>query len=155
MVWLSKREIASLLLLSIFFKNKFNLGEALDVLKVMNSKRIARKILKRLVAKGFLKQLNAVEYEIEPLEQAFLKYLRGYIIQRIVKTLKSYGIDVELLRHGLNDVLEIDCADSEDLAQHYGVRQVPTMVIYENENSTLWHKEGVVLAQDIEKIIGL
>jgi hypothetical protein len=27
------------------------------------------------------------------------------------------------------------------------------MVIYENENSTLWHKEGVVLAQDIEKII--
>ncbi len=50
-------------------------------------------------------------------------------------------------------VLEIDCADSEDLAQHYGVRQVPTMVIYENENSTLWHKEGVLLAQDIEKII--
>ncbi len=52
-------------------------------------------------------------------------------------------------------VLEIDCGDAEELAHSYGVIQVPTMVIYENKNSTLWHKEGVVLAQDIEKIIGL
>ena len=52
-------------------------------------------------------------------------------------------------------ILEIDCGDCEDLAQQYGVQQVPTMVIYENENSTLWHKEGVMLAQDIEKIITL
>ena len=52
-------------------------------------------------------------------------------------------------------VLEIDCAESEDLAQKYGVTQVPTMVIYENRNSTLWHKEGVVLAQDIKKIVKL
>ena len=51
-------------------------------------------------------------------------------------------------------VLEIDCGDAEELAQSYGVIQVPTMVIYENKNSTLWHKEGVILAQDIEKIIG-
>ena len=52
-------------------------------------------------------------------------------------------------------VLEIDCGESEELAQKYGITQVPTMVIYENKNSTLWHKEGVVLAQDIEKIIEL
>ena len=52
-------------------------------------------------------------------------------------------------------VLEIDCGESEDLAQKYGVTQVPTMVIYEHKNSTLWHKEGVVLAQDIEKIISI
>jgi len=50
-------------------------------------------------------------------------------------------------------VLEIDCGESEELAQRYGITQVPTMVIYENENSTLWHKEGVLLAQDIEEII--
>lgn len=50
-------------------------------------------------------------------------------------------------------VLEIDCGESEELAQKYGVTQVPTMVIYENKDSTLWHKEGVVLAADIEKII--
>lgn len=52
-------------------------------------------------------------------------------------------------------VLEIDCGESEDLAYHHGVTQVPTMIIYENENSTLWNKKGVVLAQDIEEIIGL
>lgn len=52
-------------------------------------------------------------------------------------------------------VLEIDCGESEELAQKYGVIQVPTMVIYENRNSTLWHKEGVVLAADIKQIIDL
>jgi len=52
-------------------------------------------------------------------------------------------------------ILEIDCGESENLAQRYRVTQVPTMVIYENENSTLWHKDGVLLAQDIEKIINL
>jgi len=52
-------------------------------------------------------------------------------------------------------ILEIDCSESEDLSQSYGIRQVPTMVIYENADSTLWHKEGVLLAQDIEKIISL
>ncbi|MFT7004995.1 MAG: thioredoxin 1 [Sulfurimonas sp.] len=57
--------------------------------------------------------------------------------------------------HDNVSVLEIDCGESEELAQKYGVIQVPTMIIYENENSTLWHKDGVVLAQDIEKIIGL
>ncbi len=52
-------------------------------------------------------------------------------------------------------ILEIDCGESEDLTQRYGVTQVPTMVIYENKNSTLWHKEGVMLAQDIEEIINI
>jgi len=58
-------------------------------------------------------------------------------------------------KHENITVLEIDCGESEELAQKYGVTQVPTMVIYENENSTLWHKEGVMLAVDIENIIGL
>lgn len=52
-------------------------------------------------------------------------------------------------------ILEIDCGESEDLSQKYGIQQVPTMVIYENENSTLWHKEGVMLSQDIETIINV
>ena len=50
-------------------------------------------------------------------------------------------------------ILEIDCGESEELAQRYKVSQVPTMVIYENENSILWNKEGVVLAQDIQELI--
>ena len=52
-------------------------------------------------------------------------------------------------------ILEIDAAESEDLTQNYGVTQVPTMIIYENENSILWQKDGVMLAQDIEEIINL
>ena len=52
-------------------------------------------------------------------------------------------------------VLEIDCGESQDLTSSYGIRQVPTMIIYENANTTLWHKDGVMLAQDIEKIINL
>ncbi len=52
-------------------------------------------------------------------------------------------------------ILEIDCGESDELAQMHGIRQVPTMIIYENENSTLWHKDGVMLAQDIEEIINL
>jgi len=52
-------------------------------------------------------------------------------------------------------VFEIDCAESESLTEQYGITQVPTMIIYENENSILWHKEGVVLAADIKDIIGL
>ncbi len=50
-------------------------------------------------------------------------------------------------------ILAVDCAESEELTQRYGVTRVPTMIIYENKNSTLWHKDGVMLAQDIEAII--
>jgi len=58
-------------------------------------------------------------------------------------------------KHENISVLAIDCGESEELAQKYGVTQVPTMIIYENANSTLWHKDGVTLAADIEKIIGI
>jgi len=50
-------------------------------------------------------------------------------------------------------ILEIDCGDSKELAESYDIAQVPTMIIYENKNSILWHKKGILLAQDIEKII--
>ena len=52
-------------------------------------------------------------------------------------------------------ILEIDAAESESLTQMYGVTQVPTMIIYEDANTPLWNKEGVMLAVDIENIIGL
>ena len=52
-------------------------------------------------------------------------------------------------------IVDIDVAEAEGLTQEYGIQQVPTMVIYENEHSKLWHKEGVVLSQDIEKLIEL
>ncbi|MCD4667541.1 MAG: thioredoxin fold domain-containing protein [Sulfurimonas sp.] len=52
-------------------------------------------------------------------------------------------------------VLAIDCGQSNALAERYGVTQVPTMIIFENKDSILWQKEGIMLAQDIEKIINL
>ncbi len=51
-------------------------------------------------------------------------------------------------------VLNIDCAEAENVAEQYGISQVPTMIIFEDKDTTLWHKDGVVLAQDIETILG-
>jgi len=50
-------------------------------------------------------------------------------------------------------VIAIDCTESEYTAQRYGVVQVPTMVIMKDKNTTLLHKEGILLSQDIEDII--
>jgi len=58
-------------------------------------------------------------------------------------------------KHENISILEIDCGESEELANRYSVTQVPSMIIYENRNSTLWNKEGVMLAIDIENIIGV
>jgi len=50
-------------------------------------------------------------------------------------------------------VLSVNCGDAQELAEHYRINKVPTMIIYEDEDTTLWHKEGTMLSQDIEKII--
>jgi len=67
----------------------------------------------------------------------------------------ALGFELEEIdnKHEHISIIEIDCAESEELIQKYGVVQVPTMMIYENENSILWKKEGIMLAQDIEDII--
>jgi len=51
-------------------------------------------------------------------------------------------------------VLMIDTDESPDLAEQYEVYQLPTMVIYKTRTHILYHREGVILAQDINKIIG-
>ena len=67
----------------------------------------------------------------------------------------ALGFELEEIddEHEHVTIIEIDCAQNEELVEQYNVFQVPTMIIYENENSILWHKEGVMLAPDIEKII--
>jgi len=72
-------------------------------------------------------------------------------------TCMAQGFELEEIdeKHENVTILEIDCGESEQLAELYGIQQVPTMVIYEDKDTTLWHKEGVVLAADIENIIGL
>ena len=51
-------------------------------------------------------------------------------------------------------VLMIDTDESPDLAEQYEVYQLPTMVIYKNRTNILYNREGVILAQDINEIIG-
>ena len=72
-------------------------------------------------------------------------------------TCMALGFELEELdnSHENITILEIDAAESEELTQKYGVTHVPTMIIYKDENTTLWNKEGVVLAADIEEIIQL
>lgn len=69
----------------------------------------------------------------------------------------ALGFELEEIdeKHKNVTILEIDAAESESLIQTYGVTQVPTMIIYENANTQLWNKQGVMLAVDIENIIGL
>jgi hypothetical protein len=111
MVWLSKREIAYYIILKkTFGNNPFNLGEALDVLTFFGSKRVARKVIKNLIKKGFLKKIGMIDYRIEDLENALNKLLFEYIRQRAYKTMKSRGFKVarnengEILIYCLNEV---------------------------------------------------
>ncbi len=51
-------------------------------------------------------------------------------------------------------VLIVDTDESPGLAEQYEVYQLPTMVIYKNRSHILYNREGVILSQDINKIIG-
>jgi len=50
-------------------------------------------------------------------------------------------------------ILEIDCNTSEELTSRYDIVEVPTMMIYKDQNSLIYTGVGVRLAPDIESII--
>ncbi len=50
-------------------------------------------------------------------------------------------------------ILMVDTSESQDLATQFDVFELPTMIIYKDRQTVIYHKEGVILAQDIEKII--
>ena len=50
-------------------------------------------------------------------------------------------------------ILEIDCADSEELAQKYEIVEVPTLKIYKDKETPIFDGVGVVLAPDIAKLL--
>lgn len=52
-------------------------------------------------------------------------------------------------------ILMIDTDESSELAEAYGIRQLPTMIIYKDPETLLYRGEGVLLAQDIEEIINV
>lgn len=117
MVWMTKREIAYYLVLRHVFGDKiFNLGEALDVLQPLGSKRTARKIIKRLVSRGLLEKAGELTYRVKDLEPALLRNLRSYLVQRIHRRLKSLGFNTvivvdsgveKILIEGCNNVLKV------------------------------------------------
>ncbi len=50
-------------------------------------------------------------------------------------------------------ILIIDCDESTRLAEKYKIQQMPTMIIYKDKDTIIYHGEGVILCQDIGKII--
>ncbi|NPA96078.1 MAG: hypothetical protein GXO32_00570 [Crenarchaeota archaeon] len=95
MPWISKREIAYYLVLkSAFGYSPFNIGSAMDILRLLGPRRVARKVLKRLLARGMIERLNSVTYRLRPLDEALENLLANYIASRLQKYLKSCGIEV-------------------------------------------------------------
>ena len=50
-------------------------------------------------------------------------------------------------------ILCVDCDHSPEIADGYDVYKLPTMIIFQNKESILYENEGVVLSEDIQKII--
>jgi len=51
-------------------------------------------------------------------------------------------------------VLAIDCNISEGLAYQFNINQVPTMIAYKDKEN-IFSKEGIMLASDIAKALGV
>ncbi|MCC6045442.1 MAG: hypothetical protein LM572_01505 [Ignisphaera sp.] len=97
MVWVSKREIAYYIILKEEFGDRvFNLGEAMDVLAFIGSRKVVRKVIKNLVKKGLLMRVDYLNYRVEDVGEAFRKMLYEYIRQRIFRTMKSRGCDATI-----------------------------------------------------------
>lgn len=112
MVWLSKREVAYYIVLKACFDSgAFNVGDALDLLKFLGSKRVGLKIVRRLASKGFLARGAGLLYHVNPLEEALTKLLRQYVTQRLYKNLRSLGFKVRLR----GDTLVVDGECNETL----------------------------------------
>jgi len=67
----------------------------------------------------------------------------------------ALGFELEDIEEEREDVsvLEIDCSESAHIAEMYDVLEVPTMVIYRDEQTMLLNATGVMMEQDIEEIL--
>ncbi|ADM27062.1 hypothetical protein Igag_0213 [Ignisphaera aggregans DSM 17230] len=112
MVWLSKRELAYYIVLKrVFGYNQFNLGEALDILKYLGSKRIARKIIRRLAKRGFIQKINEVNYRVMELEPALINILSRYIFNRMYKSMRSQNTPIKIIEKELRIIVHGNCMD--------------------------------------------
>src|SRR5688572_207228 len=49
-------------------------------------------------------------------------------------------------------VIKVDVDRNNELALHYGIRSVPTLIIFKNGN-VLWRQSGVVLEKQLQPVI--
>ncbi len=50
-------------------------------------------------------------------------------------------------------ILEVDCSTSEALAEEFDIIEVPTMKIYKQRDQVSFEGVGVILAEDIAKLL--
>jgi len=67
------------------------------------------------------------------------------------------ALDMELEQvENMNDnisIILVNCDEFPEIAEAYDIYQLPTMIIYENKDTILFETEGVMLSEDIQKII--
>jgi len=50
-------------------------------------------------------------------------------------------------------IIMVDTDESPELAEKYDIFALPTMIIYDINQQIIYHKEGIILTEDIIKII--
>jgi len=93
---------------------------------------------------------NIITKEFEKDKIVILKFMTEYC-----DACMMLGFELDELEDEFENIsiLEIDCAESQILAQKYGITEVPHTIIYKNKDTILLNKSGIILAQDIAKII--
>ena len=83
--WPRRRELLSYyLLLRLFGESEFNLAEAVDVLApLIGSKRVASRLVRRLVKQGFLVRVKPMTYRARRLEEVLDEAVRVYFTGRL------------------------------------------------------------------------
>jgi len=116
--WPRKREFLSYYALYRVFRDRvFNLGEAVDILApLLGSKRIAAKLVKRLVKQGFLERTASLSYRAKPLEQLLEQAMLEYFAYR----LRRRGFDVQVQ----DNHIIVSCSTSEKLPETHPLIKV-------------------------------
>ena len=68
----------------------------------------------------------------------------------------ALDMELEEIDEKYNDVsiLSIDCNQNDEILEYYDIYQTPTMIIFNKQKEMIYNGVGVMLYQDIEKIIG-
>lgn len=126
--WPKRREFLSYYALYKVFKDKvFNLGEAVDLLTpLLGSKRVATRLVKRLVKQGFLERVAPLSYRAKPLEQLLEQATLEYFASR-------------LRRRGLNAYIQdnhiiVLCPASEKLPEKHPLIEIRECKEENNQN---------------------